>query len=506
MQLSPRIRNTLFGFLIAPLTYLASATPSHLTELQQLVPMTSEAVDSYLEKAEMDVLQTLNHLASIPDEQKTVETMMRPWNRLSNELLDQFRLLTYLANSPFSSNMAAGIAIEKYQGFLFQALIQNSDLFRSLMAYAKHTVTNGSLFSPYEHYEVECLLKSCGDIKASLAQSDQDALDELQSLNSKYEKTPYIYLKSKTPEKTSDASYPKDGLSVLTLNTCFMPGNYPFLFGGVYMPWQKRVSLLGEKLRSVNADVVCLQEIFAEETTYALFEELKDTYTYFYGAIGPRFLGFSFDTFGFPSGLFIASKYPIENPQFTLFSVAGFPMNYGCFDFVVKNGDTSIGHVYTTHLQPLDYEEFDQIRASQLNQILEKMESDLAKDENVPMFLCGDLNVPYGSDEPSEALIRGHFYDDYNRNIPATITKANSTCTDYFTNYLFAGGENLEEIDPNFQILDYALLLRPSHSSRLSSSRQAYTLNTVLVPANDLKDPDAAISDHHALLSIIQRR
>ncbi|HSX12904.1 MAG TPA: endonuclease/exonuclease/phosphatase family protein [Chlamydiales bacterium] len=501
MHFTHILRNTFFASSIPLLTLAASAASCAKTSVseQPALPLTSEEVGKYLHRAEEKVLQTIHSLVSIPDDQKTSENMLKPWNRLSNEILTHFSVLTFITKSDFPSKIDAGIAIQKLQAFLFKSLIQNPDLYRSLMTYIDKSLTGDAILTPYEHQEIHCLLESCEQIKGSLSKEDQETLDKLKDLNSKHEKAPFVYLKSDASDKTG--VNPPEEFTVLSLNTCFVPGNFPLLFGGVYLPWQKRVSPLAEKILSINADVVCLQEVHAEDASYALYEKLKNDYSYFYMAMGPRVLGFSLDTLGLPSGLFVASKYPIENPQFTLFSTSGFPMNYGFFDFIVKNGKTSIGHIYTTHTQSLNYDQFAQIRALQLKQILEKMESDLAvKDEAIPFFLCGDLNIPFGSQEPGELLIRTYFYDDYNKN-QEPINESNRTCTDYFTNYFFSPDKNPKQVDPNFQIIDYALLLRSLPS--VHQLCQKCDISTVQIPMNDLRKPESAISDHHALLTTI---
>jgi hypothetical protein len=466
---------------------------------QTILPITSNQVSAYMHKAEENIMATVHQVTSIPLSQKTSENTMRPWNKLGTDLLIDFAMLTYLTQTDFPSKEGAAQAILGLQAFLYKTLMQNPDLFQSLMSYAHLSLTQGKPLTPYEHYEIHCLLESCDGFKSSLPQEKQEALDQMKALNAMHERLPYIALKSQTPEKTAD----KTEFTVLNLNTCFVPGQFPFIYGGVTMPWQDRVAPLAAKIITANADIVCLQEVHAHEASFAMYEALKDNYTYFYLAIGPRLLGFSLESLGLPSGLFVASKYPIENPQFTVFSVSGIPMNYGFFDFVVKNGSTSIGHVYTTHMQGLNYEQFAQIRGAQLNQIMTKMQADFSKQEKkMPYFLCGDLNIPFGSKEPGVAILSTSFYDDYNKNQVA-ICENNRTCTDYFTNYLFSATKNPEKIDPNFQILDYALLLQSLPSAPEKSLSEGYAIKTHLIRMNEIDKPSEAISDHHALVTTI---
>lgn len=333
-------------------------------------------------------------------------------------------------------------------------------------------------------------LESCEQIRSRLDEEEKKVLAALQKEYFSKKGAPFLYFKSSTPEKSGGQA-----LTVLSLNACFVPGAFPFLHGGAALPWQKRITPLAKKILEANPDIVCLQEVHAEDATYALYEALKNNYTHFYGAIGPRVLGFDLKTLGLPSGLFVASKYSLEKPEFTLFAVSGFSMNYGVFDFLVKQGGNSLAHIYTTHMQSLNNDQFPEIRAVQLKQILEKLNRDReAEAKAIPYFLCGDLNVPFGSKEPALELIKTSFHDDYNKN-QTRIGEKNYTCTDYITNYLFSDKKDLCQIDPNFQIIDYALLLK--------TADQGYRISTKRVMMNDLSKPEEAISDHHALLTSI---
>ena len=77
------------------------------------------------------------------------------------------------------------------------------------------------------------------------------------------------------------------------------------------------------------------------------------------------------------------------------------------------------------------------------------------------------------------------------------INEQTSTCTFYFTNYLLSEDKDPQKIDPKFQILDYALLWK---------SDPKFSLSTTRVSMNDLSKPDSAISDHHGLLSTIEKK
>ncbi len=462
----------------------------------QCIPMTSEGVVDFQYETEKMFEQVIDGLIALPDEQKNAESVLRPWSRLSNEIVERFTVLTFLTYSELPCFRDAEEAMEDLLDYLSASIVHNDDLVRTFIAFANNALAEGSEISPYDCHSLYSVLASCENISASLSPEDEMAIDRLIDLSEQRERIPYRYLKGQAPEKTVAAG---SEFTVLNLNTCFVPSRYPYLFGGVLLPWQERVSALADKILSADADVVCLQEVHAEDASQALFELLKDRYSHFYTAIGPRVLGFSLESLGLPSGLFVASKYPIERPQFTLFSLSGVQMNYGFFDFLISNGKDTMGHIYTTHMQSLKYHQFEEIRAVQLGQILKKMEDDAKSDDRkVPFFLCGDFNIPFGWGEPGSALIDAYFEDDYNQG-RAEVNGANRTCTDYFTNHFFSPTKNRDEIDPYFQIIDYALLHRSLGSS-------GYEIKTVQVPMNDLDQPETALSDHHGLLTTVKHK
>ncbi len=479
------------------LLFSLAALPSLLsssTQTQASVPSSAEAMEEYVEEAKQNILQTVDELLAIPHEEKTFQTVMKPWDRLGNDPIEKFRTLTYLTDSDLPEKNDALEAMDGLKSFVVETLFQNGELYRSLLGLVKRVSQQNIPLTPYERYYLYCLLDGSEMVQEKLTRKEREEIIQLKTYLAKHKIQPYIYLESSAPIRAPEAKF-----SVLTLNTCFVPGKFPFLFGGVSLPWQKRVGKLKEKILQASADVVCLQEVYTEEASYALYEALKDTYRFFYGAIGPRPLNFSLRAFGLPSGLFVASKVPIENPQFTPFVKVGVPVNYGFFDFTLKSqSGRPLAHLYTTHLQALDTEGFAEIRAEEFGEILKKMQKDVEKEgSNLPFFLCGDLNIPYGSKEPGRQIIEAYFYDAYNKE-GSVVCASNRTCTDYFSNYLLSKTKTLKEIDPNFQILDYTLVLRSLPGAQpLAYSCRA---NAELLLMNSLDEPDQAISDHHGLL------
>jgi endonuclease/exonuclease/phosphatase family metal-dependent hydrolase len=271
-------------------------------------------------------------------------------------------------------------------------------------------------------------------------------------------------------------------------------------------PWKERISALTDKILEVDADVICLQEVHTEDSCFSLYDKLKERYIHFYVAIGPRPLGFSLKTLGLPNGLFVASKYPVQHPSFTPFSVTGYQMNYGIFDFVIANDSTPLGHIYTTHMQSLNENGFDEIREKEFLQLIEKIQSEFQSDFdlNLPHLVCGSLNIAWGSEEPGETLIHHYFYDAYNHGRSAVIAEE-STCTNYFSEFCLTFADYPEAIDENARILDYALLYQPLPGYSVRPLCKRCSLKTVLVPMHSIDKPESAISNHHGLLSTIKR-
>jgi hypothetical protein len=110
---------------------------------------------------------------------------------------------------------------------------------------------------------------------------------------------------------------------------------------------------LDEIIKKLDADVNCLYEVFDVITASYLSKELKKKgYSHFYYNIGANALGVS-------SGLFVASRYAIADPQFTPFSkttLAGRTKfaNKGVFAFslIEKKGAKrkTLARIHATHL------------------------------------------------------------------------------------------------------------------------------------------------------------
>ncbi len=211
----------------------------------------------------------------------------------------------------------------------------------------------------------------------------------LRALGSYLQTEPFICVKTSQQPKvlSSDRSF-----SLLSWNICCVGAGYTISDGGV-VPWNSRIDKIIEKVIEKDADVNCLYETFDSKSAFYLCERLKQHgYNHFYFNIGPKAVGVS-------SGILVASKYSICNPEFTPFplhSLVGRTKNAakGVFSFDLQNGGNPFARVYTTHLQHSEQAEFptqEEVRArqKQMQIIIDKVRSV----SNRCVVVTGDLNL-----------------------------------------------------------------------------------------------------------------
>lgn len=257
-----------------------------------------------------------------------------------------------------------------------------------------------------------------------------------------------------------------DKLTVVNWNVCCLPGQMPLLFGGI-LPAEKRLDRIIFLLKKVDADVICLQEVFERKTALKLIEALKDDYHVFYYHMSPRNLGFNLQTVGLSSGLFVASKFPVNHPRFEKFAKVVQPyIERGFFSFEVQGIKLVTTHLEAT-LKGISDPEIS--RKEQIEQLLKCQ----------PTIICGDLNIAWGKNEPAEVLLKDLYKDPYN--------EGRTTCT-------FANCTHCDYSDETPQILDYLLV------SKTSPHKIKTEVLAVCGPKNALE----AISDHHLQLSTIE--
>ncbi len=203
------------------------------------------------------------------------------------------------------------------------------------------------------------------------------------------------------PGQIEDKKLPENRtLKILNWNICFFDDLVPMLFGGV-RPFVDRVDAVAQAIIKSDADVVCLQEVFSLKGGDELLQKLQPHYAHFYTKIGPRVIGFSKENQGIPSGLFVASRYPLKNVQFTPYTPEQTPSNraYGIFAADLYSDQEPLAHLVTTHLQPGDSPEDVEYRAKQMTIVRSDLEQ-----SKLSSFVCGDFNIEENSPEAHEQL------------------------------------------------------------------------------------------------------
>ncbi len=211
----------------------------------------------------------------------------------------------------------------------------------------------------------------------------------LRSLASRFQDRPFLYFKGLSEEKVMEDNQ----FSLLSWNVCFVCGGYSISDGGV-APWPERIEAVTDRIQDDDADVVCLYEVFDTKSGLQLYEKLKDKYAHFYFNIGPKAIGVS-------SGIFLASKYKIIDPEF-----AAFPQEAligrtkyaakGVFDFTIQSQGKGFSRIFATHLQhseQCDFPETEEITARKLEMDIIMKRIETVKEERLALVLTGDLNL-----------------------------------------------------------------------------------------------------------------
>jgi hypothetical protein len=286
---------------------------------------------------------------------------------------------------------------------------------------------------------------------------------------------PYTALKGKVDPVE------KEEVTVLNWNVCFFPSSLSLLFGGV-LPWEDRIEGVANQIIESKADIVCLQEMFSAQAGEKLYRLLEKEYAYFYINIGLKPFGFNSDEIGLSSGLFVASKVEVKNPQFIPFQKTPTIRGYGLFSIDIS----PIGNLITTHLNPGSDPVDLEYRKEQIQEILTFIETEKKSHST---FLCGDLNIERNSSEYKE-VIEPKFNDPY--------FGKGWTCLE-LRNYWWKAGQNVEKFKAlgfSYESIDYFICPK--------GKKNRCSVTTNLIQVNDPMHPEKALSDHQAMFSTLK--
>jgi endonuclease/exonuclease/phosphatase family metal-dependent hydrolase len=457
-------------------------------------PQTPQEVNDYVKETCMMLDTQASQFSSIHFQDRTFDNTIGQWDEIGMMLTERMITLKSLSITGVSDETAqaaeAGFfLIKKY---LYEKLISTPSIPFGVISFLEKTET-GIEFTPSEWNYINQLAQTLNSGWFPLLY--QRKIDAIKARISMMPRNEYSYIEGLTREKLINENAP--GFSILNFNVCFLPGKLSLLYGGM-LPWKSRIKKIAARINQIDADIVCLQEVFEGKAAEMLIEQMKGNYAHFYINIGPRTFGFTEASAGLSSGLFLASKIKIENPEYIPFEKSGIHMKRGFFNFSLSCAGSEIAHIYTTHLEAFNEHPGPELRKHQLDQILCKMNEHSNKTSSqVASVLCGDLNIPLQSNESAEHLLRDHFIDNYNK-ANARVTLENRTYLD-FTDVIWKAKLDMKKFTPNPEILDYALLLKnqPAHS------KQRFSLYTALIPMNDIAKPLDALSDHHAEISLV---
>lgn len=269
-------------------------------------------------------------------------------------------------------------------------------------------------------------------------------------------------------------------LRILTANIICFPGDLPYTYGGI-RPWEMRMDALTEKLKSANAEILCLQEVWDPVAMRALMDRLKDEYAYFLYDAGDPAGTCQVDNIGYNSGLFIASKIPLDTATFRRFDrsiPAG--SNRGALLVTCQVANEKLALI-NTHQQHGNTLEMRQVRKEHLEQCSTALQSAIAGTQNAWAILVGDLNIDGLSEEVDTSGLSREF---------KWIRSTDFTCTNRFNNWVTnPPASDHDAMHPDEQ-LDHMISLSKVPVERM------------LLPLFDLEHPLQALSDHHGLLTV----
>jgi endonuclease/exonuclease/phosphatase family metal-dependent hydrolase len=213
-----------------------------------------------------------------------------------------------------------------------------------------------------------------------------------------------VSVTSRGPAPTLRSSRAADRVRVATWNCFGVPGGFVgLLTGRPNLPERLRSAPIARALAPY--DVICIQENFLDSVS-EFVEELADLLDMrvWHDRMLPEVLERSV----FGAGLAILSAQPLE-VRLRMFDVPACGMDMwaskGFASCELRTPSGASFRVVNLHLQsddpPLRPSIYGPARSAQLRVLLD----DLDRLEKMPTIVCGDLNVPEGSDEYREILL-----------------------------------------------------------------------------------------------------
>jgi endonuclease/exonuclease/phosphatase family metal-dependent hydrolase len=193
-------------------------------------------------------------------------------------------------------------------------------------------------------------------------------------------------------------------ISLLTWNILGLPNDQVAV-----RPWEERIDGIAERILSINADVVILQECFVPDLSLGLQRKLQHVYAHTYLHLtAPTPL---------PSGLALFSKLPLAHLRFIphddLLDTERHA-RMGILAFVVLNSEKApVAHIAASHFQGSSNCEWrvgvtesgERLSYTEVRQREAKALLSLSAERDIPHYVCGDLNVDRRSPEYDLSLL-----------------------------------------------------------------------------------------------------
>jgi len=413
----------------------------------------------------------------------------------NNEYTAAYQVWSDLLFRYFSSRLEMGKTIELSSSDSVKAAVRSEG--ESLeAAFQRQLLDYPGLLGAFLH-NAEAAAQLTGQQRLFTA----NILKEYQAMNLKQRPKIAEALQKLSIEKTEafcrelGSAKPVDGntlskLKVLTANIICFPGKLPYMYGGI-SPWEERIDRLIETIRSADAQIVCLQEVWDPKAMRALADRLRNDYAVFiYGAGDPAGT-LEIKKMGYSSGLFIASKLPLDAVTFSKFH-RSIPegSNRGALLITTLVAQRQFACL-NTHLQHGNTPLMREVRQEQLSSCSEALQTSFAKALGGSAWGClvGDLNIDAFLPEFHDSGLARLFSVPYVVNL----SNAKATCTEYFNDLVLTPIDERSKVPLSYELLDYCVL--PATSSVTVHGEQT------LIPLYDLAQPSKALSDHQALLT-----
>jgi exonuclease III len=193
----------------------------------------------------------------------------------------------------------------------------------------------------------------------------------------------FIHSKPEMRDSVIDPTH----LSVMSYNTLLMP-RYVCENKGVRSP-HIRIGEIARQIIAKDCTFVKLQEVFDLDCAEVLAEQLTRHGYHCLHSVAHR-------SFGYNSGLFLASKYPLENIRFHKYDAAsGWDAlsNKGVLLATAKVGDSNL-ILANTHLNEDHSHQSHQLQRKKLQQAITEYSNLLGSHQG--LFLSGDYNIHPG--------------------------------------------------------------------------------------------------------------